>query len=97
MIGFMKLLHIYKVIEMFNGKAPIDLGDEETFWLQVERWREEYDEYAYFEYEVPVDWLSEHVNDIEEFIEEYMSDETTGLYDEAVLDGVIINEQWVED
>lgn len=86
-----------KVVEMFNGKTPIDLGEEETFWLQVERWNEEINDYAHFEYEVPVDWLSEHVNNIQEFIEEYTSDETTGLYDEAILDGVIINERWIED
>ena len=86
-----------KVVEMFNGHTPIDLGGDETFWLQVERFNMNIGGYKLYEYEVPIDWLSEHVNDIEEFIEEYTSDETTGLYDEAVLDGVIINEHWVED
>ena len=86
-----------KVVEMFNRKLPVDLDEIETFWLQVERFKEDIEDYAPYKYKVPIDWLSEHVNDIQEFIEEYTSDETTGLYDEAVLDGVIINERWVED
>lgn len=59
--------------------------------------REEWDEYAYYEYEVPTDWLKEHVNDLDEFIEEYTTDETTGLYETAQRDGVILNEHWVYD
>lgn len=49
------------------------------------------------EYEVPIDWLKEHVNNIDEFIDEYTADETTGLYETAQRDGVILNEHWVED
>lgn len=85
-----------KVIEMFNGKTPIDLGSEETFWLQVERFDENIDDYDLYEYEVPIEWLSEHVNNIEEFIKDYVADETTGLYDTAKRDDVVINERWVE-
>lgn len=69
---------------------------EETFWLQVEMWNEAINDYAHLEYEVPLDWLTEHVNNIDEFIEEYVADETTGLYDTAKSDGVIISKHWVE-
>lgn len=86
-----------KVIEMFNGHTPIDLDGEETFWLQVELYKEDIDEYIPYEYEVPIDWLAEHVNNIKEFIEEYVIDETTGLYEIAKRDGVIINEHWVDE
>ena len=86
-----------KVIEMFNGKIPVDLDEIETFWLTVERFKEDIDDYAYYEYEVPIDWLKEHVNNLQEFIEEYTSDESTGLYDVAVRDGAILREHWVED
>lgn len=70
---------------------------EETFWLQVELYKEDIDEYIPYEYEVPIDWLAEHVNNIKEFIEEYVIDETTGLYEIAKRDGVIINEHWVDE
>ena len=85
-----------KVVEMFNGHTPIDLGGEETFWLQVERFNMNIGGYKLYEYEVPIDWLSEHVNNIKEFIEDYVADETTGLYDTAKRDDVVINERWVE-
>ena len=86
-----------KVIEMFNRKIPVDLDEIKTFWLTVEKFKEDIDDYAYYEYEVPIDWLSEHVNDIQEFIEEYTSDESTGRYDAAAHDDVILGEHWVED
>lgn len=68
-----------------------------TFWLLVERWNEEKESYAHYEYEVSLEWLEENVNNLEEFIEEYTSDETTGLYEQAILDNVIIKERWVEE
>lgn len=84
-------------IKVIENNLSFDLGGNETFWLQVEMFREEWDEYAYYKYEVPTDWLKEHVNDLDEFIEEYTTDETTGLYETAQRDGVILDEHWVED
>ncbi len=67
-----------------------------TFWLLVGMWNEEIEDYSYLKYEVPMDWLKENVCSLEEFIEEYTSDESTGLYEQALLDGVVINERWIE-
>lgn len=68
---------------------------DKTFWLLVEMWHEETEDYGHLEYEVPIEWLEENVCNLEEFIEEYTSDESTGLYEQALLDGVIMNERWV--
>lgn len=84
-------------IKVIENNISFDLGNDETFWLQVEMFRDEWNGYAQYEYEVPVDWLKENVNNIEEFIKEYTSDETTSLYETAQHDGVILNEHWVED
>ena len=70
--------------------------EEKTFWLLVEMWDKEKEDYKYLEYEVSVEWLKENVYNLEEFMEEYTIDETTGLYEQAVIDDVIINERWVE-
>lgn len=82
-------------IKVIENNLSVDLGKEETFWLQVEMYCQEIDEYAPYEYEVPIDWLREHVNDLKTFIDEYIADETTGLYDTARRDGVILNEHWI--
>lgn len=70
--------------------------EEKTFWLLVEMWDKEKEDYNYLEYEVSVEWLKENVYNLEEFMEEYTIDETTGLYEQAVIDDVIINKRWVE-
>lgn len=84
-------------IKVIENNLSFDLGGNETFWLQVEMFRGELDEYAYYEYEVPMNWLKEHVDNINKFVEEYTTDETTGLYETAQRDGVILNERWIED
>jgi hypothetical protein len=70
--------------------------EEKTFWLLVGIWDEEKEDYRYLKYEVPVEWLKENVYNLEEFMEEYTTDESTGLYEQAVIDDIVINERWVE-
>ena len=87
-------------IDMANLKNSLeDAGyiQDKTFWLLVEMWNEEIEDYSYLEYEVPIDWLEDNVYNLKEFIEEYTSDESTGLYEQALLDDVVINERWVEE
>lgn len=89
--------YLINEIKVVENDISFDLGNEETFWLQVEMFRDEWNGYAQYEYEVPINWLEEHVDNLDEFIEEYTSDETTGLYETAQRDGVILNERWIED
>lgn len=83
--------------DMVNLKNSMEKAGymQDTFWLLTGIWNEETEVYKYLKYEVPIEWLEENVCNLEEFIEEYTSDESTGLYEQALLDGVIMNERWV--
>lgn len=90
--------------EMYADMANLKSSMEEagytqnkTFLLLVEMWNEKIEDYSHLEYEVPMDWLKENVCNLKEFIEEYTSDESTGLYGQAILDGAVINERWVDN
>lgn len=78
-----------------NSMEKVGYTQDKTFCLLVEMWNGEKEDYSHLEYEVPIEWLEENVCNLEEFIEEYTSDESTGLYEQALLDGVIMNERWI--
>lgn len=85
--------------DMVNLKNSLEKAGykiQDTFWLLTGIWNEEAEVYKYLKYEVPIEWLEKNVVDLEEFIDEYTSDETTGLYEQALLDNVVLNEKWAE-
>lgn len=85
--------------DMVNLKNSLEKAGykiQDTFWLLTGIWNEETEVYKYLKYEVPIEWLEKNVVDLEEFIDEYTSDETTGLYEQALLDNVVLNEKWAE-
>ncbi|MFG6378284.1 MAG: hypothetical protein K1W19_08225 [Lachnospiraceae bacterium] len=84
------------IVNLKNSMEKAGYMQDKTFRLLVEMWNEETEDYSHLEYEVPIDWLEENVCNLEEFIEEYTSDESTGLYEQALLDGAVINERWVD-
>lgn len=84
------------IVNLKNSMEKAGYMQDKTFRLLVEMWNEETEDYSHLEYEVPIDWLEENVCNLEEFIEEYTSDESTGLYEQALLDGAVINERWIE-
>lgn len=62
-----------------------------TTWLQYAEY-DEYDNQTVISFEVPTDWLKEQIEEpLDEFLEEYTTDDSKQIYDLAVLYGKILN------
>ena len=64
-----------------------------TTWLQFAEYNE-YDNCIITDFEVPTDWLENQIEEpLEEFLDEYTTDESQPIYDLAVLHGNILNQK----
>ena len=67
-----------------------------TVWLQFERY-DDFGGYQITNFEVYEKWLIEQLDEpLEEFLEEYTSDEAIPLYELAVLHKQVLNEETIK-
>lgn len=64
----------------------------ENIWLQVNKY-DDLDNCTMIQFEVSKEWLQRHIEQLlEEFLDEYTSDESSLIYDIAELEDAILNE-----
>lgn len=70
------------------------MKNNNTLWLQIDTY-DENNKCKIIEFEVLEEWLIKQLDSelLEDFLEEYTSDKSMMLYEKAILENQIINEQ----